>query len=168
VETSQMHPSLFDLGTDFRHKPYLKLVTRCFTVSTVFRLSEWLRREWPNLMLGGLLVVLTGNALIAARGPRDLILLRERRTQLEAKRAQLTSQKLQLETTVQNLRSNDRYLEHLIRKELGYARSDELVYKFTAAEDMQKQTAGVSQNGTRKQSVLAGLTLQLLSEIGVR
>jgi cell division protein FtsB len=134
----------------------------------MFRLSEWLRREWPNLMLTGVLIGLVGNALIAARGPRDLVLLRERRTQLEAKRAELTLQKIQLETTVQNLRSNDRYIEHLIRSELGYARSDEMVYKFTAAEDAQKQGQSASQNGSRKQSVLAGLTLQLLSEIGVR
>jgi cell division protein FtsB len=119
-------------------------------------------------MLAGLLIALTGNALIGARGPRDLVLLRERRAQLETKRAELTLQKVGLETTVQNLRSNDRYLEHLIRKELGYARSDELVYKFTAAEDTQRPTAGASQNGSRKQSVLAGLALQLLSEIGVR
>ena len=50
----------------------------------------------------------------------------------------------------------------------GYARSDELVYKFTAAEDAQKPAASASQNGSRQHSVLAGLTLQLLSEIGVR
>jgi len=134
----------------------------------MFRLSEWLRREWPNLMLTGLLIALMGNGLIAARGPRDLLLLRDRRAQLESKRSELSSQKVQLETSVQNLRSNDRYLEHLIRSELGYARSDELVYKFTAAEDTQKPIASASQNGPRKQSVLAGLALQLLSEIGVR
>ena len=64
-------------------------------------------------------------------GPRDLLLLRQRRAELEAKRADLMLQKAELETSVQNLRSNDRYLEHLIRKELGYARSDEMVYKFT-------------------------------------
>jgi cell division protein FtsB len=134
----------------------------------MFRLSEWLRREWPNLMLSALLIALMCNGLIAARGPRDLMLLRERRAQLEAKRAELALQKARLETTVQNLRSNDRYLEHLIRIELGYARSDELVYKFTAAEDTQKAAPSASQNGSRQHSVLAGLTLQLLSEIGVR
>ena len=84
-------------------------------------------------MLSVTLVGLTRQCAYCSTGPRDLVLLRARRAELEAKRAELTVQKLQLETTVQNLRSNDRYLEHLIRTELGYARSDEMVYKFTGA-----------------------------------
>src|SRR5271169_6830576 len=95
------------------------------------RLSSRLRRQWPNLMLGSVLVGLVCNALLAAMGPRDLLLLRQRRAELEAKRADLMFHKAELETSVQNLRSNDRYLEHLIRKELGYARPDEMIYKFT-------------------------------------
>ena len=136
----------------------------------MFRLSNWLRREWPNLMLFAVLMALLGNALLAAMGPRDLFLLRERRAELEAKRADLVLQKAELETSVQNLRSNDRYLEHLIRRELGYARSDELVYKFTgagAAPDSQKNPSSQTARSKARRSVLAGLTLQLLSEIGV-
>jgi cell division protein FtsB len=117
-------------------------------------------------MLASVLVVLFSNAMVASMGPRDLLLLRQRRAELEAKRAVLVSQKAELETNVQNLRSNDRYIEHLIRKELGYARADELIYKFTPASttaDSQKVSAG----GKARRSVLAGLTLQLLSEIGV-
>ena len=134
------------------------------------RLSNWLRRQWPILMLGSILVALLCNALLAAMGPRDLFLLRERRAELEAKQADLELQKAELETIVQNLRSNDRYIEHLIRRELGYARSDELVYKFTgsnASTDSEKRTAGEAVRGKARRSVLAGLTLQLLSEIGV-
>jgi len=120
-------------------------------------------------MLSALLIALMCNGLIAARGPRDLMLLRERRAQLEAKRAELALQKARLETTVQNLRSNDRYLEHLIRIELGYARSDELVYKFTAPADSSDSQNNSRDNGRIKarRSMLAGLTLQLLSEIGL-
>jgi cell division protein FtsB len=72
-----------------------------------------------------------GNALLGANGPRDLLLLRQRRAQLEVARTKLMARQAELETSVQNLRSNDRYIEHLIRRELGYARPDELVYKFT-------------------------------------
>src|ERR1700676_791712 len=139
-------------------------------MNTMSRLSNWLRREWPNLMLATVLVVLLGNTLVAAMGPRDLLMLRERRSELEDKRADLISQKAELETSVQNLRSNDRYIEHLIRRELGYARPDELVYKFTgsnASTDSEKRTAGEAVRGKARRSVLAGLTLQLLSEIGV-
>ncbi len=120
-------------------------------------------------MLSSVLVALICNALLAAMGPRDLFLLRQRRSELEAKRADLVMQKAELETSVQNLRSNDRYIEHLIRKELGYARPDELVYKFTdtsAAPDSQKNTTREIARGKTRRSVLAGLTLQLLSEIG--
>jgi cell division protein FtsB len=129
----------------------------------------WLRREWVNLMLAGVLVGLMSNALFAAMGPRDLFLLRERRSELEAKRADLQVQQTQLETNVNNLRSNDRYLEHLIRTELGYARSDELVYKFTAPADSSDSQNNSRDNGRIKarRSMLAGLTLQLLSEIGL-
>lgn len=139
-------------------------------MNTMSRLSNWLRREWPNLMLATVLVVLLGNTLVAAMGPRDLLMLRERRSELEDKRADLISQKAELETSVQNLRSNDRYIEHLIRRELGYARPDELVYKFTgptAPSDSEKNTMSETARTKTRRSVLAGLTLQLLSEIGV-
>ena len=139
-------------------------------MNTMSRLSNWLRREWPNLMLATVLVVLLGNTLVAAMGPRDLLMLRERRSELEDKRADLISQKAELETSVQNLRSNDRYIEHLIRRELGYARPDELVYKFTgptARSDSEKNTMSETARTKTRRSVLAGLTLQLLSEIGV-
>jgi cell division protein FtsB len=119
-------------------------------------------------MLAGVLVALLGNALFAAMGPRDLVLLRGRRAELENRRAELLQQKSQLETAVQNLRSNDRYLEHLIRTELGYARPDEMVYKFTtSADSSDPNRPGETPRHKERRSVLAGLTLQLLSEIGL-
>src|SRR5579863_7081590 len=132
------------------------------------RLSNWLRRQWPNLILGSVLLGLICNALLAAMGPRDLLLLRQRRGELEAKRADLMVRKAGLETSVQNLRSNDRYLEHLIRKELGYARPDEMIYKFTVAASADSPNHAIeSERSKPRRSVLAGLTLQILSEIGV-
>jgi cell division protein FtsB len=133
----------------------------------MFRLSNWLVRQWPNLMLMAVLIGLLANALFSAMGPRDLILLRERRSELERQRASLTDQKAELETTVQNLRSNDRYIEHLIRRELGYARSDEVIYKFTGPATDSSKSSGESRPNKTRKSVLAGLTLQLLSEIGL-
>ena len=103
-------------------------------------------------------------------GPRDLFLLRERRAELEAKRADLMLHRTELETSVQNLRSNDRYLEHLVRKELGYARPDEMIYKFTrpgAASESQNEDPNQTARSKARRSVLAGITLQLLSELGV-
>jgi len=129
----------------------------------------WLRREWANLMLAAVLVGLLSNALLAAMGPRDLLLLRERRAELENKRTELQLQQTELEARVHNLRSNDRYIEHLIRTELGYARSDELIYKFTAPGDSSDAANGVKDDARNRarRSMLAGLTLQLLSEVGL-
>ncbi len=118
-------------------------------------------------MLGSVLLALLGNAMLAAMGPRDLLLLRQRRSELEAKRTDLMVRKTQLETSVQNLRSNDRYLEHLIRSELGYARSDELVYKFPAPITPDASNDDENARSKAHRSALAGLTLELLSELGI-
>ncbi len=118
-------------------------------------------------MLGSVLLALLCNAMLAAMGPRDLLLLRQRRSELETKRSDLMVRKTQLETSVQNLRSNDRYLEHLIRSELGYARSDELVYKFPAPANADSSNENETERTRAHRSALAGLTLQLLSELGV-
>ncbi|HUY26433.1 MAG TPA: septum formation initiator family protein [Candidatus Binataceae bacterium] len=95
------------------------------------RLSNHLRRHWLDLILSAILALLGLSLALGPLGPRDLVALRVRRRALEARRTELTSRNISLRTTVQNLRSNDRYLEHLIRRELGFTRPDELVYKFT-------------------------------------
>jgi cell division protein FtsB len=71
------------------------------------------------------------SALLGNLGPRDLMALQSHRAALEERRNQLAADNTSLRTRVQKLRSDDRYIERLIRRELGYARPDELVYKFT-------------------------------------
>ncbi|HVA79160.1 MAG TPA: septum formation initiator family protein [Candidatus Binataceae bacterium] len=95
------------------------------------RLRNYLRRQWLNLILGGILAVLGASLAMGPLGPRDLLALRRRRRALETRRAELLVRNEALRTNVQNLGSNDRYLEHLIRRELGFTREGELVYKFT-------------------------------------
>jgi cell division protein FtsB len=100
------------------------------------RLSEYARREWLSLILGG--VLLMGlNAFVGAQGPKDLLLLRHHRYTLEGRRARLVAENGALRTNVQKLRSDRRYLERLVRRELGYARADELVYKFSSSSASQ-------------------------------
>jgi cell division protein FtsB len=94
------------------------------------RLSFVLRREWLSLIFGAVLVMLVLSALLGNLGPRDLIALQSHRAALEARRDQLAADNAAFRTRIQKLRSDDRYLERLIRRELGYARPDELVYKF--------------------------------------
>ena len=99
------------------------------------RLSFVLRREWLSLIFGVVLVMLILSALLGRQGPNDLVALQSHRAALEARRDQLAADNAAFRTRVQKLRSDDRYLERLIRRELGYARPDELVYKFTDDND---------------------------------
>jgi cell division protein FtsB len=96
----------------------------------MMRLSFVLRREWLSLIFAGVLVMLVLSALLGNLGPRDLLALQSHRAELEARRDRLAADNAAFRTHVQKLRSDDRYIERLIRRELGYARPDELVYKF--------------------------------------
>ena len=91
-----------------------------------------IRRNWLSLILSGAIISLLANLILGLKGPRYLAGLRGYHSALEAKRLALVAENERLETIVGNERSNDRYLEHLIRRELGYARPDELVYRFAA------------------------------------
>jgi cell division protein FtsB len=75
------------------------------------------------------------NVLAAPQGPGDLLALRRHRAELEAREANLAAENAMFRTNVQKLRSDDRYLQTMIRRELGYARPDELVYKFAGDSD---------------------------------
>jgi len=99
------------------------------------RLSSGLRREWLSLILGGTAAMLVVNCIAGPRGVRDLMVLRARRVTLEAQLRLLSDENGRFETNVQKLRSDDRYVEHLIRRELGFARPDELVYRFGDDDD---------------------------------
>ena len=99
------------------------------------RLSFILRREWLSLIFGGVLVLLVLSVVLGSQGPRDLVALQSHRAALEARRDQLAADNVAFRTRVQRLRSDDRYIERLIRRELGYARPDELVYKFADDND---------------------------------
>jgi cell division protein FtsB len=99
------------------------------------RLSFLLRREWLSLIFGAVLVMLVLSTLLSNLGPRDLIALQSHRAALEAQRNQLAADNAAFRTNIQKLRSDDRFIERLIRRELGYARPDELVYKFAGDND---------------------------------
>jgi cell division protein FtsB len=94
------------------------------------RLTIFFRRVWLNLAFGALLMMLAISCWVAPLGPRDLALLREHGTRLEVVRDRLIAENSELAKRTQRLQSDDPYLQRLIRRELGYARADELVYRF--------------------------------------
>jgi len=100
-------------------------------MSGSMRLSLHLRREWLTLILSAMLLAMLLGTLWGPHGPHDLLILRRYRGDLEARREQLAERNAEVGTLVQRLRSDARYLERLIRKELGYAREGELIYRFS-------------------------------------
>lgn len=103
-----------------------------FTIQEVSSLSEWLRRESLALILGAALVVVCLNCVIAPHGLRDLLVLRHARAQLEAEREHVQAENRDLQGTIEKLQSDDAYLQRLIRKQLGFAHSNELIYRFSS------------------------------------
>lgn len=98
----------------------------------MLRLSRWLRREWLSLILAALAIAMALNCIYAPRGLGDLLFLRRHRARMEATRERLRAADVSLRTSIQKLRSDDRYLQSLIRRELGFARPGEIIYKFAA------------------------------------
>jgi cell division protein FtsB len=94
------------------------------------KVSSLLCRVWLNLILGAVFALLVISCIAAPLGPRDLAVLRHHRTHLETARDRLIADNAELAVRTQLLQSDDAYLQRLIRRELGYARPDELVYRF--------------------------------------
>lgn len=107
----------------------------------MYRLREWLRRELLSLIFGLGLVVLCLNCVFAPHGVRDLLVLRHARAMLEAERERAQAENRDLQNTIERLQSDSAYLQRLIRKELGYARSNELIYRFA-----NESSAGLANN----------------------
>lgn len=98
------------------------------------RLSPGLRPKWLILIFGMLLLGLALDATFGPSGPRDLLLLRQHGTALETERDKLQFDNAAIRGRIAQLKSDDAYLQQLIRQDLGYARPGELVYRFPKAE----------------------------------
>lgn len=94
------------------------------------RLSLYLRREWLTLALAALLALLATDVAFAPLGLRDLLALRAERARLEAVHLRLLETNTELKVKAGRLRDDDRYLQRMIREQLGYVRPGEIVYRF--------------------------------------
>ncbi len=92
--------------------------------------SAGLRRQWPSLILAMLLVGFVADGLCGSFGLRDLLVLRQHSAGLENEREKLLLDNNALRNRIAKLKSDDVYLQQLIRQELGYARPGETVYRF--------------------------------------
>ncbi len=96
----------------------------------VVRLSLFLRREWLTLILAVACGLLAMDFVAGPLGLRDLMVLRGRRAQIETMHKELLKSNAALKLKLARLRTDDHYLERLIREQLGYVRPGELVYRF--------------------------------------
>lgn len=99
----------------------------------MLRLKTFLRRVWLSLILTAVFIGLVADIALGPLGPSDLIALRRHQASLLVTRNHLLAENAALKKRVSELRSDDAYLQRLIRHELGYARSNELVYRFSTS-----------------------------------
>ena len=97
-------------------------------------LSSALRRQWLSLILAGLLGTLGLNGVRGPSGAFDLIDLARHRTRLIVENERLKAANAQLEAQASRLRTDETYVQRVIREELGYARPDEFVYRFRSID----------------------------------
>jgi cell division protein FtsB len=110
----------------------------------VNRLGLYLRRQWLTLVLFAACGLLTVDFAIGPLGLRDLMILRARRTQLEAVHGKLLKSNAALKLKLKRLGNDDRYVERRIREQLGYVRRDELVYRFATKASSQASSQASS------------------------
>jgi cell division protein FtsB len=94
------------------------------------RLSSVLPPQWPTLIFAFLLGGLVLDAICGSSGLRRLLVLRQHSSTLAAERDRLRLENADIRDRIARLRSDDAYLEQLIRRDLGYTRPGELVYRF--------------------------------------
>jgi cell division protein FtsB len=82
------------------------------------------------MVLGALAI----DALWGPSGPRDLLILRYHSKALTRRRDKLLMDNASFRDRITRLRSDDAYLQQLIRQELGYVRPGEIVYRFPKSE----------------------------------
>jgi len=98
------------------------------------RLKICFGRHWPSAMFAMVLGGLVFDGLCGPSGPRDLLVLRLHSRVLARERDALLVDNAAIRDRTVRLRSDDAYLQQLIRQELGYARPGEFVYRFPKTE----------------------------------
>ena len=71
-----------------------------------------------------------GSLVFGRDGAASLLALRAERQRLGEEAVALLQQNADLRDRIDRLRTDDRFLESLARRELGFVRPDEIVYRF--------------------------------------
>jgi len=99
-------------------------------------LSIGFGRQWLSLMLAAILASLALNCLVGSSGLQDLLALRYHSDTLVEERDRLAKDNAAFSQRIARLMSDDVYLQQLVRQELGYVRTGELVYRFSKSDEL--------------------------------
>lgn len=94
------------------------------------RTVRWSGGQTLTLALVVAIVAVSASLVFAPDGVRSLLALDRERQRLGEQAVALLEQNRTLRDQIDRLRTDDRFLEGLARRELGFVRSDELVYRF--------------------------------------
>lgn len=86
---------------------------------------------WRRYMMAGALAFALGfSAYCFVQGALEVRRLEAENAQIETRIASLSEENARLSGEIDRLKSDERALERLVRKELGWVRAGELAYRF--------------------------------------
>ena len=91
---------------------------------------RWSGGQVLTTVLIGAITVVFVSLLFAQDGLPALVALRQERQRLGEQAVALLQQNASLRDQIRRLRSDDAFLEQVARRELGFVRTDEVVYRF--------------------------------------
>ncbi len=97
--------------------------------------QSWVRRRWPVLVIGGMVLVAALFSVFGEVGIVSTLNLKEKEKQLVTENARLREENEQLRKEVEKLRSNPSYIEEIARKELGLMGKKEIVIPLDRNKD---------------------------------
>jgi cell division protein FtsB len=97
---------------------------------TSLAIVRWSGGQVLTIVLVAAIAITFGSLLVAREGVPSLLALRRERQRLGEQAVALLQQNTTLREQIRKLQTDDRFLEALARRELGFVRSDELVYRF--------------------------------------
>jgi cell division protein FtsB len=100
---------------------------------TTVAVVRWSGGQTLTIGLLAVIVFALGSLLLAPGGIPNLLALRAERQRLGEQAVALLQQNAGLREQIQQLKTDDRFLEALARRELGMTRPDEVVYRFRRA-----------------------------------
>ncbi len=102
----------------------------CTLSVTTETLVRWSGGQAVTIVLILAIALVLGSLLLMPDGVPSLLALRRERQRLGEEAVALLQQNDALREQIHQLRTDDRFLEELARRELGLVRPDEVVYRF--------------------------------------